>query len=356
MRRSIIDRRLALCAAALAGVVLALPLASQAKTPTAPGKPIVATGGVAHATPSAGTLDGSVDPHGAQTTYYFQYGPTIAYGSQTTPGTLASSMAKVKVGQEVKGVVTGYHYRLVASNSYGTAVGRDRIYSLKSQKLSVTLAKVTGQHLVGSSLLLTGAVTGTGNAGHKVELQANAYPYGEGFHTLGAIQTTDATGHFSFSVSNLTASTQYRIATVDPRPAYSKTAAVLVTVRVTFHVRTTRAHPGLVRLYGTVSPAQSGAHVLFQLQKPPKTRKAPKSEKAEEKAEENPFKYSTQFTAPVKRATRSLSRFSLVVSVRHAGHYRALVEVRKGPLAQGYSSTITLRAAPASAKKRGTSK
>ena len=83
MRTSTIGRRLVLGAAVLAGCT-ATP-ADPALGAAGIGAPIVATGGVAHVRGTSAVLNGTVDPHGAATTYYFQYGPTIAYGKQTTP-------------------------------------------------------------------------------------------------------------------------------------------------------------------------------------------------------------------------------------------------------------------------------
>ena len=98
----------------------------------------------------------------------------------------------------------------------------------------------------------------------------------------------------------------------------------------------------------------TGAVVFFQLQRTasPKHLRAKifKSEKAEEKAQEKAEEraetlvYSTVFKAPVKHATRSMSRYSGVLGIRKAGVYRAYVVVPAGPLASGYSTSLTLRA------------
>ncbi len=383
-----IDRGTVLHTLALAGVVSALPLASPValaspgapntpetpnttetpkspktpKTPKTPkvhkqtGLPSVSTGSVGRVRGSVVELSGSIDPKGETATYYFQYGPTTAYGAQTPSASLPAGTTKIKVSQSATGLQLGYHYRLVATNGHGTKNGQDRIYSsAKSGALKVTIPRPpAGGHVVGSPIVIAGALSGLGAAGHRVVLQASAYPYREAFATVGAPQTTDSAGRFSFSIASLSCSTQYRVATLDPRPAYSAVITELATVRVTLHV-SSATHGGLVRLYGTVSPAQVGAHVYFELQKAAKRLRVPSSEKAQERAEEMAEvpQFSAKFTAPVKRATKTLSRFSSVVSIRRAGRYRAFVEVRKGPLASGYSTTIVLRA---TVKKRGTGK
>ncbi len=75
------------------------------------------------------TLVGSLNPNNQATTYYFQYGPTTAYGFQTIPKTQATGVAAVTVSAPLPGLQSGaaFHYRLVAlhgstSVSYGADV------------------------------------------------------------------------------------------------------------------------------------------------------------------------------------------------------------------------------------------
>ena len=78
--RARFGRIVLLCLPALLGGSMLLPLESQALVNT-PGPPHVITGTVSHVRTSSAVLDGVVQPHGLSTTYYFQYGPTVAYGS-----------------------------------------------------------------------------------------------------------------------------------------------------------------------------------------------------------------------------------------------------------------------------------
>ena len=319
------------------------------------GLPSVSTG-AGHPRGAGVELEGTIDPNGeAVTSYYFQYGPTTAYGAQTTPAALPAGTTKVKVGQIAAGLQAGYHYRLVATNNHGTKDGRDRTYTLKTTgRLKITLVRprAAGQ-VVGSAITIEGALSGTGVADHDVVLQASPYPYKTAFTTVGAPQRTNSAGRFSMHVAHLTQSTRFQVVTIEPRPAYSPMITELATVRVTLHFRSAPHSKGLVRLYGTVSPAKTGAHVLFQLQKAarhPRVR-IPRSERAEERAEEaaEAPRFVTKFSTTLKRATKTMSRFSAVVSIRQAGSYRAFVALPPGPLAPGASTSVTLQAAP---KKR----
>jgi hypothetical protein len=68
---------------------------------------------------NSATLSATIDPHGAPTTYYFQYGPGTGYGADapSPPGAaVGSGEGGVEVAQHVQGLSPGttYHYRVVA--------------------------------------------------------------------------------------------------------------------------------------------------------------------------------------------------------------------------------------------------
>ena len=73
------------------------------------------------------TLVGGVYPNGLDTTYYWQYGTSTAYGQQTTPQDVGSGTAPVTAQANLTGLTPGvtYHYRLVATNGDGTDYGYD---------------------------------------------------------------------------------------------------------------------------------------------------------------------------------------------------------------------------------------
>jgi hypothetical protein len=347
MRRIKIGRRTLLSAPILACVALSLPsAASAAGGLKAARQPSVATGAVTHVRGTAATLVGTVNPRSFATTYNFEYGPTVAYGKRTVAAALPAGVLRVKVGQAVTAFLPGYHYRLVATNQAGTTLGKDRTFTLKSSRTTkFVLPKSTTPTVFGSPFVLSGTLTGAGNANRKLVLQSSPYPYLTPFATIGLPIVTDAAGRFVFRVASLSASTQFRVSTLDPRPVYSPVVTQKVAVRVLLKVRTTR-HVGLVRLYGTVTPAVVGSHLSIQLRKP--VRPGGKSERT--------TKFASQFSTVVKRGTKTTARFSTVVSIRHAGRYRAYVQVNKGALVSGSSASIVLRAAPASTHKTRHSK
>ena len=327
---------------ALLGATLLLPAGGASATITHPGVPIVTTAGVAHVRGTSAQLEGTVNPNGAASTYYFQYGPTVAYGAQTTSASLPAGTEKIAVGRPVSGLLPGYHYRAVATNSFGTAVGRDRTFVTKSSlaRLVIPREKNEPPLVYGSTKTLRGSLLGPGNAGRQVSLESSPFPFLAPFAEYGTPTVTDAAGGFLFRVARLLTSTQLRVSTLDPRPVFSPIITIHVAVRVTLKVHRSR-HGSLVRFYGTVTPAKVGARVLLQVSKA--VRPTGRSERTS--------KYVTQFGTVAKRATKSFSRFSLVTRVKRKGRYRAYVQLLKGPLVSGASSSVFVHATTAPARK-----
>ncbi len=103
-------------------------------------EPVVETRAPAAVGYHEATLTGAVNPRGVEVSYYFEYGPTEAYGSRTTESTAGSGMATVQETQNVSGLGEGtaYHFRMVAVNSYGTTHGADRTFSTSVRPLVQT--------------------------------------------------------------------------------------------------------------------------------------------------------------------------------------------------------------------------
>jgi hypothetical protein len=318
--------------------VLILPGASQATIP----KPQVATGGAAHVGVSSAQLTAVINPRGTATSYYFQYGPTVTYGKQTPTVNVGAGFVKVKVGQEILGLLPSvlYHYRVVGIYGGVPVFGKDRTFTVKGARAKIELQKLTSV-TAGTPFVLSGALRGIGNANRRVGLQASPYPFLEPFADIGLPATTNAAGSFAFRVANLTATTEFRASTQDLRPLISTTVTVHAAVRVTLHVRSSK-QVGLVRVYGTITPAVSSGRVELQVEKAIRPNK-----------KEETSRFVSQFVTSVKRATHSASRFSAIVRVIHGGRYRAFVRLKGGgPLVSGFSTqTVTLHAAPGGSRK-----
>src|SRR4051794_1423957 len=98
-------------------LTVALPGAAQAAVE----KPAVTTQAPSNVAQSSAQLNGTVDPNGAETTYFFQIGPTSVYGSQTPETSAGKGTKALKVSAPADGLApaTTYHFRIVARNSKG---------------------------------------------------------------------------------------------------------------------------------------------------------------------------------------------------------------------------------------------
>ncbi|MFI5054000.1 MAG: hypothetical protein ACHQDE_06525, partial [Acidimicrobiia bacterium] len=105
--------------------------ADQTFTTTAASAPQVTTGTATGVSAKAATLNGTVNPNGATTTYWFQYGTTASYGLQTSTRDAGSGTSGRSVSAGISGLAAGttYHYRLVAQNSAGTTNGQDQTFT-----------------------------------------------------------------------------------------------------------------------------------------------------------------------------------------------------------------------------------
>lgn len=335
---------------AAAAIATMLAIASSALGAGEP-VPHVKTGGVTHATATSGELEGSVNTEGYATSYIFEYGPTVAYGAKTKAVAvpIPSPLKPVKVGQQVTGVLSGYHYRIVGfytSHATGkeTAVpGADAVFSAsKANKLRFAASKSKEDRVFsvyGGSATLAGSLTGLGNANRPLGLQETPFPFTAPFTALSGTVVSGRAGSFTFKIARLTQNTEFRFATLDPRPMYSSPVVVHVIPRITVHVK--GSGTGLYRIYGTVAPARPGAGVVLQELAP---------QKAGSK-HEGPRAHAVGSTV-LKKLNSQSSRYSLIVKLTGTGHYRVFVHLPKGALESGNSSNVEIR----SPKKKTASK
>jgi hypothetical protein len=107
---------------------------SAAFSIAAPAAPDVNTLEAQSVTTSSALLRGTVNPMGSGTTYYFQYGPTDVYVSETVKVTLAAGDVETAVHAAISGLnaSTTYHFRLQATNAFGTSYGDDHTFTTSS--------------------------------------------------------------------------------------------------------------------------------------------------------------------------------------------------------------------------------
>src|ERR1700729_2616194 len=123
-------------------LALAITSASHpAPASAAAAPPSATTGSPSSVGQSSATVNGTVNPNGQSTTYYFKYGTTTSYGLQTSPSGAGSGTGMVAVHAALDGLSpnTTYHYELVATSSAGTSNGPDETLTTTSATPSQTV-------------------------------------------------------------------------------------------------------------------------------------------------------------------------------------------------------------------------
>lgn len=87
--------------------------------------PEVTTDPATDVSTSSAVLNGTVDPMGSETTAHFEWGPTAALVNTTGSESVGAGEGGVAVSRQITGLDQGrtYHFRVVAENTGGTAVG-----------------------------------------------------------------------------------------------------------------------------------------------------------------------------------------------------------------------------------------
>jgi plastocyanin len=149
-----------------------------------PAAPEVNTGSASAVSGSEATLNGTVNPSEQETSYFFEYGTTAAYGQKTPAASAGSGTSPVSKSATVIGlsIATTYHFRLVAENGTGTSFGTDRTF-------------VTS----GPPSTTTGPATGVGKA--EATLTGSVNPHGFETVYFFAYGTTTAYGQKTVEVS-----------------------------------------------------------------------------------------------------------------------------------------------------------
>jgi hypothetical protein len=124
-----------------------------------------AAGGAGSVTGTTATLTGTINPHGVQSTYHFNYGPTSAYGASTSDVDAGSGEGDQRVSLPVSGLLpnTTYHVQVVAVSENGvTRYGADGLFRTAPAPSAIALAPAGAS---GASATLTGELSTFGLPG-----------------------------------------------------------------------------------------------------------------------------------------------------------------------------------------------
>ena len=106
--------------------------------------PVVSTGSASNVTNTGATLNGTVNPEGASTTYKFEYGTTTSYGTSVPvpDGSAGSGTSAVNESANISNLTasTTYHYRIDATNSAGTTNGSDATFTTSACGSAITIS------------------------------------------------------------------------------------------------------------------------------------------------------------------------------------------------------------------------
>jgi phosphodiesterase/alkaline phosphatase D-like protein len=144
--------------------------------------PGVSTGPANQVNATGATLTGAINPSGAVTSYWFQWGQTTSYTQSTNHQTLAASATAQNVAASLQGLLapgTIYHYRLVASHgtAAATVFGADGTFMTFPSPRPVPSVRASTKptHARNSPYVLTttGAVVGPSWMPHQYSCYGN---------------------------------------------------------------------------------------------------------------------------------------------------------------------------------------
>ncbi|MCB9024484.1 MAG: T9SS type A sorting domain-containing protein [Lentimicrobiaceae bacterium] len=157
-------------------------------------------------TGNSATINGTVNPNGLATTYYFQWGTTSSYGNSTPVNSAGSGTAAVAVNASLSSLNAGttYHFRLAATNSDGTAYGSDLTFTPGAASVTTTTASQVGTTTAtaGGNVITDG---GTPVTARGVCWATSANPEITDNHTTDG----SGLGEFTSSITGLNSNTPY---------------------------------------------------------------------------------------------------------------------------------------------------
>jgi hypothetical protein len=226
------------------------------KTLPNPTPPLVSDQHASAVTTASAHFSGKINPKGAETTYYFQYGRSASYGNRTASTTVPAG-APISVAADVSGLrpYTLYHWRLFAKNAAGNTPGRDHTFRTGRLATGMTFFSARPKVQYGRGVTLGGRVSGAGINQMTLALQEERFPFGTGFTD---VRTTHAgeDGGYLFDIDHVWSLTRYRVVTRTQTPLTSIVVPVRVAPRTAVGVKILGRKRA--RISGTLKPAVTG--------------------------------------------------------------------------------------------------
>lgn len=153
--------------------------------------PSVTTGAASDIDDVNATLNGTVNPNGAATTAFFEWGEDTSYGNITPITDVGAGRTTLNFFALLTGLLlpgTTYHFRIVAISSQGTAVGADSSFVTVNNLAPLAWWKMEENgagnriDIIGGATLVPAGANGTvsrvaGKVNFGVDLAGNAAPF-----------------------------------------------------------------------------------------------------------------------------------------------------------------------------------
>jgi hypothetical protein len=170
-----------------------------------PTLPDVSTSGASNITTTAAILYGTVNPNGATTGAWFQWGLTTSYGSNTPVIANLGGTTVVSISNSLSGLAHGvtYHFRIAATNSAGTTNGADATFTTSQTAPLITTQPRSRAAVVGGNATFSVGATSPPTNSYEWRLFVTNVLAGQTNATL-TITTVQAAdfGDYTVQVSN----------------------------------------------------------------------------------------------------------------------------------------------------------
>lgn len=187
--------------------------------------PIATLSNASSITEETATLNASINPSGIETTCYFEYGESSAYGLVTNLELIGDGVSDIQYCKTISDLKhnTEYHFRVVATNSEGTVYSNDLTFktseaTVSNDDLTSTESGGTPEAITGSATMvtsdsaeLTGTITPNGESLTYYFVFGTTVNYGE-ISSQKTIAGGDESVDVSVNVSNLVPDTTYHYA------------------------------------------------------------------------------------------------------------------------------------------------
>jgi len=149
---------------------------SNGGSTSGPTAPLAQTNGPASVSATSAVINGTINPSNADTKFWFEFGLTNSFGKKTSIEMIGSGNTWQLVTGNLTGLESGrtYYYRVVAQNSFGTAIGDTMNFTTSnSGSGSSSVTGTGGSQSSGSGSQVLGVVSGNGSSQTQVSDSGN---------------------------------------------------------------------------------------------------------------------------------------------------------------------------------------